>query len=351
MPGLAPQMRFGSGVAVAQAGGCSSDGTPNLGTSRCRGFSPKKQKKRERNRNVAGPPVGRGSEAGRLRHWKLEARTAQLDSGLRLCGRTAGRGSLAEEPSSQRAEAQPGCFSLLPVNVAPGGREGRAEGAADARRPRPGRPAEGLTSRGSLSGPRRGEPAGLLPTAPQDGRVRGAAPTGAFEPLQPRPGTEEGSPQKGLEERRVSGEMPRGTPTALESFVPSGTLAACAEGRRRRRWTRALWAGKPGCSAAQGLAAFLQTEGIRRGVGGVHPEDRARGPRRQPRPGLVEAALLGRDLARLVLPPPQPGGSICNWQPAPALPGLDAGNFRLQRSRAGGQACCAVGWIEFQVSL
>lgn len=147
------------------------------------------------------------------------------------------------------------------------------------------------------------------------------------------------------------GRCPVGPPRLLRALFHQEPWRPAQRGGGEGGWTRALWAGKPGCSAAQGLAAFLQTEGIRRGVGGVHPEDRARGPRRQPRPGLVEAALLGRDLARLVLPPPRPGGSICNWQPAPALPGLDAGNFRLQRSRAGGQACCAVGWIEFQVSL
>ena len=41
------QARFGSGVAVAvaQAGGYSSDETPSLGTSICRGSSPRKGKK------------------------------------------------------------------------------------------------------------------------------------------------------------------------------------------------------------------------------------------------------------------------------------------------------------------
>ena len=46
------QMRLGSGVIVAvmQAGSCSSDLTPRLGTSICRGCGPKKSKKKERER-------------------------------------------------------------------------------------------------------------------------------------------------------------------------------------------------------------------------------------------------------------------------------------------------------------
>ena len=41
-------MWFGSGiaVAVAVAGSCSSDSTPSLGTSICRGCGPKKKKKK-----------------------------------------------------------------------------------------------------------------------------------------------------------------------------------------------------------------------------------------------------------------------------------------------------------------
>ena len=41
------QMLRGSGVAVAVvwSGSCSSDSTPSLGTSVCRGCGPKKQKK------------------------------------------------------------------------------------------------------------------------------------------------------------------------------------------------------------------------------------------------------------------------------------------------------------------
>ena len=43
------QTRLGSGVAVAvvEAGSYSSDWTPSLGTSICRGCSPKKQNKKE----------------------------------------------------------------------------------------------------------------------------------------------------------------------------------------------------------------------------------------------------------------------------------------------------------------
>ena len=42
------QMRLGSGVAVAglQAGGNSSDSTPSLGTSMCRRYGPRKDKKK-----------------------------------------------------------------------------------------------------------------------------------------------------------------------------------------------------------------------------------------------------------------------------------------------------------------
>ena len=38
-------MRLGSGVAVAKAGGYSSDWTPSLGTSICHGSGPRKGKK------------------------------------------------------------------------------------------------------------------------------------------------------------------------------------------------------------------------------------------------------------------------------------------------------------------
>ena len=43
-------MRFGSGVAMAQAGGYSSNSVPSLGTSRCCRCSPKKTGKKERQR-------------------------------------------------------------------------------------------------------------------------------------------------------------------------------------------------------------------------------------------------------------------------------------------------------------
>ena len=36
------QLRYGDAVAVAEASRCSSDSTPSLGTSICRGCSPKK---------------------------------------------------------------------------------------------------------------------------------------------------------------------------------------------------------------------------------------------------------------------------------------------------------------------
>ena len=39
-------MRLGSSVAVVQAGSCSSDSTPSLGTSICCGCGPEKKKKK-----------------------------------------------------------------------------------------------------------------------------------------------------------------------------------------------------------------------------------------------------------------------------------------------------------------
>ena len=42
------QMRLRSGVAVAQAGSCSSDSTSSLGTSMCRRCSPRKQKSKKK---------------------------------------------------------------------------------------------------------------------------------------------------------------------------------------------------------------------------------------------------------------------------------------------------------------
>ena len=41
------QTLLGSGIAVAVAGSCSSDLTPSLGTPICRGYSPKKKKKKK----------------------------------------------------------------------------------------------------------------------------------------------------------------------------------------------------------------------------------------------------------------------------------------------------------------
>ena len=47
------QTRLGSciAVAVAEAGSCSSDSTPTLGTSMCHRYNPKKQKKEKEKRN------------------------------------------------------------------------------------------------------------------------------------------------------------------------------------------------------------------------------------------------------------------------------------------------------------
>ena len=44
------KMQLRSGVAVVQAGGCSSDTTPILGTSICHGCSPKKTKRFKKKR-------------------------------------------------------------------------------------------------------------------------------------------------------------------------------------------------------------------------------------------------------------------------------------------------------------
>ena len=50
------QMRLGSraAVALAEAGSYSSDWTPSLETSICRGFGPKKQNKTKQNKNLKG---------------------------------------------------------------------------------------------------------------------------------------------------------------------------------------------------------------------------------------------------------------------------------------------------------
>ena len=50
------QTKLGSGIAVAavQAGSYSSDSTPSLGTSICRGFSPKKTLKKKKRRRRRG---------------------------------------------------------------------------------------------------------------------------------------------------------------------------------------------------------------------------------------------------------------------------------------------------------
>ena len=42
------QMWLGSGMAVAEAGSCSSDSTPSMGTSICHGCVPKKKKKKKK---------------------------------------------------------------------------------------------------------------------------------------------------------------------------------------------------------------------------------------------------------------------------------------------------------------
>ena len=59
------QTRFGSHVAVAlaQAGGYSSDWTPSLGTSICRGRSAKKTKKKKKKKRKVGSAPGPGSSA------------------------------------------------------------------------------------------------------------------------------------------------------------------------------------------------------------------------------------------------------------------------------------------------
>ena len=41
-------------VAVTQAGSCSSDLTPSLGTSILRGYGPKKQKKKRQEKDLLG---------------------------------------------------------------------------------------------------------------------------------------------------------------------------------------------------------------------------------------------------------------------------------------------------------
>ena len=41
----------GIDVATVQAGGCSSDSTPSLGTSICHGYSPKRQKDQKKKKN------------------------------------------------------------------------------------------------------------------------------------------------------------------------------------------------------------------------------------------------------------------------------------------------------------
>ena len=48
------QMQLGSHVAVAlvQAGGCSSDSTPSLGISMCRGNGSRNGKKRQKNKKI-----------------------------------------------------------------------------------------------------------------------------------------------------------------------------------------------------------------------------------------------------------------------------------------------------------
>ena len=50
-PWYRSQMRLGSGVAVAKAGSYSSDSTPSLGTSICRGCGPRKDKKSKKKKD------------------------------------------------------------------------------------------------------------------------------------------------------------------------------------------------------------------------------------------------------------------------------------------------------------
>ena len=49
------QMRLRSGVAVVQAGNCSSNWTPSLGTSMCRTCGPKKKNKQDKTENKKTP--------------------------------------------------------------------------------------------------------------------------------------------------------------------------------------------------------------------------------------------------------------------------------------------------------
>ena len=70
-------MWLGSGVAVAVvwAGSYSSDSTPSLGTSICRGCSPKKtkKKKKKRKRKERKGMKGRKRENDRAEIWLNEA--------------------------------------------------------------------------------------------------------------------------------------------------------------------------------------------------------------------------------------------------------------------------------------
>ena len=51
------QLRSGIAVAVAEAGGYSSDGTPSLGTSTGRGCGPKKHKRQKQKTNKKKTPT------------------------------------------------------------------------------------------------------------------------------------------------------------------------------------------------------------------------------------------------------------------------------------------------------
>ena len=61
------QMQLGSHVAVVEAGSCTSDATPSLGTSMCRGCGRKKIKKKTTTVNTQIPGIWRDKFQGDAR--------------------------------------------------------------------------------------------------------------------------------------------------------------------------------------------------------------------------------------------------------------------------------------------
>ena len=108
------QLKSGVAAAVVQAGSCSSDSTPSLGTSMCRRCSLKKEKKKNSNKNLdlEHPFLCQPSEAER--GWDCGSVVRKQAWGKRAY---AGIWPLPCKPSVLNLPKAPPCSTTSPVDT------------------------------------------------------------------------------------------------------------------------------------------------------------------------------------------------------------------------------------------